>query len=585
MASTSNQPDKAQEKKHVILPLSRAAPDQVLNLRLILHFLALVLPQIFIVLPARIFVTHVLLRWRSPIVRVIGRPALADYVSKLAQFILSRCHTAQVRIVFDRVRSYKLVQSGPYFKGCRDWVTKVEVNGTAGRWIALPGTRREEDDVVLFFVHGGGFVVDTGSNAQDILLHVTKTLNLKKHTQASVFCLDYRLAPEYKYPSQLIETLAGYHYLVNTLGISEDKIVIAGDSAGGNIATAFLLHLARPNPEIYVPEELGPTPKRPAGALLISPFINLASRSSSSFANPDFDFIDLGGGFRAACDYVGVYPPPGFRFPMPSYHPRWHFKFPHPHPPTDGRELHTQWGWAHCEGIEKFNSPYVNPIVCQDADWWKEACPGDGRTVVTWGGKEIFADDDEAFFKQLEKSGVKPAKLVKKFGAHDWILHDWSVPLAWKTKSKGPDKDFYFGMNAIVDLLSRIAKEAKESPSVKRASLARSPSWASRPDVKAVSPESAKSSPSRPAGPTLGSAPTPFSNNKPSAPSPEPAAGTDTYATTASHDALIPPDAPVLASGEGDILTRSTLGDSGVIVEKASGKAKGQEKPKPKNRK
>lgn len=103
--------------------------------------------------------------------------------------------------------------------------------------------------------------------------------------QASVFCLDYRalsllflvlfvprrlipapagLAPEYKYPSQLIETLAGYHYLVNTLGISEDKIVIAGDSAGGNLATAFLLHLARPAKEIYVPAELGPTPGRPA---------------------------------------------------------------------------------------------------------------------------------------------------------------------------------------------------------------------------------------------------------------------------------------------------------------------------------
>lgn len=106
----------------------------------------------------RILLAHTVLRWRSRSVRVLGRPALADFVTKLAQFILSRLPVSQSRIVFNRDRSYKLVHSGPYFKGARDWVTHVEVNGTAGRWIALPGTRRAEDQVVLYFIHGGGFV-------------------------------------------------------------------------------------------------------------------------------------------------------------------------------------------------------------------------------------------------------------------------------------------------------------------------------------------------------------------------------------------------------------------------------------------
>jgi len=170
-----------------------------------------------IVLPIRVILAHTVLRWRSRSVRVLGRPALADFVVKLAQFILSRLHVAQSRIIFNRDRSYNLVHGGPYFKGARDWVTRVEVNGTAGRWIALPGTRRAEDQVVLYFIHGGGFVcvplvrfaeplskrtwltslplsrrLDTGSNAQDILLHAMKALNLKKSVQASVFCLDYR---------------------------------------------------------------------------------------------------------------------------------------------------------------------------------------------------------------------------------------------------------------------------------------------------------------------------------------------------------------------------------------------------------
>lgn len=74
------------------------------------------------------------------------------------------------------------------------------------------------------------------------------------------------------YPSQLIELLAGYHYLVNTCGISEDKICISGDSAGGNLVAAFLLHLARPNPAIRVPSSLGPTPRRP-GVSGVSPLL------------------------------------------------------------------------------------------------------------------------------------------------------------------------------------------------------------------------------------------------------------------------------------------------------------------------
>ncbi|GJN90345.1 hypothetical protein Rhopal_003354-T1 [Rhodotorula paludigena] len=467
-----------------------------------------------LVLPARLLVSHVLLRWRSRIVQQVGRTALAEYLAKAAQFILSRLHVAQARIIFNRTRSYELVRRGPAFRGARDWVTRVEVNGTAGRWIATPGTQRKSDDVVLYFIHGGGFVLDTGANAQDFLLHVVKDLKAKQGVQASVFCLDYRLAPEYKYPSQLIETLAGYHYLVNTLGISETKIAISGDSAGGNLAAAFLLHLARPCDEIRVPAELGATPKSPAGAFLISPFVNLASTAPSMSRNPQFDFIDAGGAFRAACDYIGISPPPAHRPTMPGLNPLWHFRFPHQPAPCEGERLAEQWGWKHCEGVERFNDPYVNPCVQKEGRWWKEAMPGDGKTIVTWGGKEIFADDDEAFFRQLEKAGVKPQRLVKQYGAHDWVLHDFSVPTVWRTNAKGAEADPCYGANAAIDLLLRVANEAKESK-----------------------------------GYEVGDA----------------AVETESYAAAAKVEAA--GDAPVVAEGEGDVLARS-MGASGVMVDR-----------------
>lgn len=93
---------------------------------------------------------------------------------------------------------------------------------------------------------------------------LAKELNIERGMQFSVFAVDYKLAPEFRYPSQLIETLAAYHHLVNTLGVSETKICLAGDSAGGCLSAGFLLHLARPNPAIKVPSELGPIPGPPA---------------------------------------------------------------------------------------------------------------------------------------------------------------------------------------------------------------------------------------------------------------------------------------------------------------------------------
>lgn len=105
--------------------------------------------------------------------------------------------------------------------------------------------------------------------------------------------VDYELSPEHQYPSAIIETLAAYHHLVNELKIPESRICLAGDSAGGNIAAALMLHLARPNPNITVPAAHGPTPGQPGSALLISPFISLVSSLPSRQANIDFDCTSL----------------------------------------------------------------------------------------------------------------------------------------------------------------------------------------------------------------------------------------------------------------------------------------------------
>lgn len=113
-----------------------------------------------ITLPCHLIWHYIINRRNSALVQVIGRPWWGDIMIQLGRYILTRSSVAQSRIIFDRVKSYKIAlhKSQKDFKGRKDWLSYVSVNGTAGRWTAPPGTRRSEDEVVMFYCHGGGFV-------------------------------------------------------------------------------------------------------------------------------------------------------------------------------------------------------------------------------------------------------------------------------------------------------------------------------------------------------------------------------------------------------------------------------------------
>ncbi|GAA5832345.1 hypothetical protein JCM11251_006417 [Rhodosporidiobolus azoricus] len=535
--------------KSIQLPLVRGALDQKLTLSLIASFILHVVPRALIYLPARLIVSHVLFRPFSSQVQVLGRSARASFWIKLMQFMICKLHVAQVRILLDRKHSYLKKHAEPRFKEYKEWLSEVEVNGTAGRWIAKPDTLRRDDDVVIYYIHGGGFIVDSGTNSRDFFLEIAKEFNEKRGVQCSIFSLDYRLAPEYKYPSQIIEALAGYHYLVNTLGISPSKIIISGDSAGGNLVEGFLLHLARPAPEITVPSELGPTPDKPAGCLLISPFHNLASRAPSNAANTKYDLIGPDAAFRAALDYLGVTPPPSHRFGLASLNPWLHFRPAHPNPPTIGEELHRLKQWKDVKGLEGFRNPYANPAVMREGKWWKEAFPDEGRTIVCWGGKEILADDDQELFETLEKArplySCSPSCLCQADDLHPsgWPqAHQAFFPTSWITKTPGPQGEFLYGFTAVCDLVQRIAREGDGSkvPLTERSisTLDQFPSASASDETLPV--QSGEE----------------VEGNK---------AGGKSFAEAAASTEGVKEDAPIVAEGEGAVLA---MGESGVMVEK-----------------
>lgn len=91
-------------------------------------------------------------------------------------------------------------------------------------------------DTVLLYVHGGGFVVGNLDS------HQVQSARLGAALPAHVVQLDYRLAPEHPFPAAYDDTLAAITWCLDHLDeLGCSRLVLAGDSAGGNLVLAATL--------------------------------------------------------------------------------------------------------------------------------------------------------------------------------------------------------------------------------------------------------------------------------------------------------------------------------------------------------
>jgi acetyl esterase len=94
---------------------------------------------------------------------------------------------------------------------------------------------------VLVFYHGGGWVIG------DLYTHDGICRAMVNAAGCAVASVDYRLAPEFKYPVPVEDSYAGLLWVVanaTRLGLDPARIAVGGDSAGGNLAAVMSL-LAR----------------------------------------------------------------------------------------------------------------------------------------------------------------------------------------------------------------------------------------------------------------------------------------------------------------------------------------------------
>jgi acetyl esterase len=94
---------------------------------------------------------------------------------------------------------------------------------------------------VLVFYHGGGYVIG------DLDTHDYVCRKIANVARCCVVAVDYRLAPEHKFPAAVEDSAAALRWIVTeagSLSIDPSRVAVGGDSAGGNLS-ANMAHLAR----------------------------------------------------------------------------------------------------------------------------------------------------------------------------------------------------------------------------------------------------------------------------------------------------------------------------------------------------
>ncbi|ORZ02920.1 Alpha/Beta hydrolase protein [Syncephalastrum racemosum] len=259
------------------------------------------------------------------------------------------------------------------WQGC--WISPdIQRKKTPLKW--LEETAMDADVVILYF-HGGGFRIGTPIQYMPAFLRMIRRLARHGLKEPLILSVDYSLSPEARYPTALNECVDAYRYLVHTLSVSPHRIIVAGDSAGGNLAATTLLSLRnqRSDPRLA---SLPPLPLPRAGAL-ISPWVRLELTSPSLKANRKKDIValaDLAGHIAA---YAG------------------------------------DWDNKSTEEQQQFvRQPLVSPYYADHTG----LCP----LHVSLGDEEALKDDIEEYIHRLRNQKVIVERVCEPGAAHIWIV-------------------------------------------------------------------------------------------------------------------------------------------------------------------
>ena len=231
-------------------------------------------------------------------------------------------------------------------------------------------------DGVILYIHGGGYV---GGNL-DYACGFASVLAAKCGIR--VFTLEYRLAPEYPYPTALDDVMDAYGYLLSD-GYDPSRIILCGESAGGGLCYALCQKLRDKMRTM------------PAGIIAISPWTDLTLCNESYKLNkkrdPSMTIEQLK--YYADCYVYG-----GCVDSRGKLVPRTNLNL--------------------ADDVARKSEPRISPIFDS-----MEKMP---ESLIFVGGDEIMYDDAVLMHRKLIDSGCKSELVVAPELWHAYILYDLS---------------------------------------------------------------------------------------------------------------------------------------------------------------
>ncbi|CVL03476.1 uncharacterized protein FPRN_11788 [Fusarium proliferatum] len=346
-------------------------------------------------------------RLRALISRILGKqePTLQHMLANATiRWLSSKLSIHQFRALSSgQCNAIALLQNCPTLLEEKATAETIVGDGYRGHYLA----KYPNPTHIIFYVYGGGFVSGSPGSVMPYLLQLSVELQARG-LKADMFVAEYDLAPEYPYPGALRQVVSAYRYIASR----NLPIILAGDSAGGNLCLGLLRHLIKPHPSIPpIVQTQGETGSI-AATCLNSPWVNLQNNGESYRQNANQDCLDKG-----ALD-------------------RWRMAY------LDGKPL----------------DEYVSPVDCLNG--WKEILPK--STLFIAGDLELFVADIQKLAQSVLKlslptSGYDNLELhVEPKKGHVWSLVDFGSTQPGLPAARGGQEEdnVYSGIHLQADWIA-----------------------------------------------------------------------------------------------------------------------------------
>lgn len=184
--------------------------------------------------------------------------------------LIKRVHSVVENKDVETQRQYQN-SVAPLFGGSKEvTVEECTIEDIHSEWAVV--NRLHMKKYIILYCHGGGYMTGSCMYARTI------TSKLADSTSMDVLSFDYRLAPEHPFPAALEDGLKIWDHLM-LLGYGARDIIVAGDSAGGNLALA-LVHKLKQQERLL-----------PRGLILLSPWTDLTASGKTHQTKAEIDPI------------------------------------------------------------------------------------------------------------------------------------------------------------------------------------------------------------------------------------------------------------------------------------------------------